>query len=93
MRGKAQSDPYIKDVNHNNMTPPPEPARHTTSIHQKPRCPLCGTPIADWNPGPACFKHSPRVGAWYTSEASQALGQNFSKAQREERKRQRQERI
>ncbi len=72
MRGQAQSF-SDKDINQNNLPPLPEPARHTISIHQKPRCPVCDVHLADWNPGPNCFRHSPRVGAWYTSEASQRL--------------------
>jgi len=68
--GEAQSPGLIDPI----YEPPPEPARHTTSIHQKPRCPVCGLHLADWNPGPNCFRHSPRVGAWYTSEASQRIG-------------------
>lgn len=81
MRGSAQSFIDI-DYSDGNEPPPPEPARHTVSIHQKPRCPICGVHLADWDPGPNCFNHSPRVGAWYASEASQTLGKGFSEAQR-----------
>ena len=80
MRGSAQS--FRKEE----AWEPPEPARETAKSSQRPRCPVCSIPLSDWNPCPTCYKHAGRTGAWYTSEASETLGDSGSKAQRVARK-------